>query len=174
MMDTTISREEAEELARAWQSFLDRTAEALDVPECTAPLPLQLINRRWPMSIAELSLADQRQLIVDVFAESGEVLLPQEILPPNLPEDRRGLIEIWDVVDANGALAYRLWLGSGDGMVFRADSTTIVGTVIQENLECDELGLEAAMMDAKKRVPETELNSSGLRFMGCLALARQS
>jgi hypothetical protein len=60
---------------------------------------------------------------------------------------------VWDVVDADGRVAYAVWIYLTDNAtIFRAGTTEIVGGASQGGIECGELGLREALLRAKSRV----------------------
>ena len=64
--------------------------------------------------------------------------------------------EVWDAFDADGTLAYRLWLFSDNGTVFRADTVEIVGGMSQGSLDTRDEELSAALVEARDRVPKKQ------------------
>ncbi|HMV69810.1 MAG TPA: hypothetical protein PKA64_23420, partial [Myxococcota bacterium] len=63
-----------------------------------------------------------------------------------------GGVELWDALDADGRLAYRLWIdGADDGTVLRADTIEIVAGVSQGGMELArrrDRGTTDALLDA--------------------------
>lgn len=104
---------------------------------------LKLANYRRPFEAKKLADADKKQLAKVLKAEGT-----------TLKEARDGdeplTMEIVDVVDGNNA-AYQLWLWSfGSGVLFKAGTTTVVGTVAQHSFECDDADLAKSLKAAWK------------------------
>ncbi|APR78269.1 DNA-binding protein HU [Minicystis rosea] len=133
-----------------------------------AALPLKIVNPRRPKLVSELSPHELRQLVAAGADGTGEARTPEGWLDPaDDSESFYGFLEVWDVVDAHGIPVYAVWMYQVDnGTVFRAGTIDAVGGISQGGLECQEEGLEEALLEAKARVDKTLLKDSLLRNMG--------
>jgi hypothetical protein len=101
--------------------------------------------------------------------------LAPEVLLEEGPDEGFYAPEVWDVLDAQGALAYRVWIyGTDNGTVCRSDTVEIVAGMSQGGLELARKKGEGttdalldALTEAAARVPEGEVfEGSCLRFFG--------
>ena len=160
-----ITQEEAETIARESRALRDGGGHGA----CTAPLPLCFSNRRRPLSVAELDEGELRQLVAVGMDGMGQAEVPEYWLDPELEgESYYDFLEVWDVIDAKGELAYRVWMYLVDnGTVLKGDGIVPVGGISQGGLDCEEDGLKEALLAAKEGArAEIQEHKASLRFMG--------
>lgn len=138
----------------------------------TDPLPLRFTNGRFLEDVSILSPAEQRQLVAVGVDGVGMALPPAQLLEEG-PEEGFDTPEVWDVLDATGTLAYRVYIyGTDNGTVVRGDTLEIVAGMSQGGIEISrkkgkgttdaliEALVEAAAATPKKEIPK----GSCLRF----------
>lgn len=146
------------------------------LPPLTDPLPLRFGRPRFITDPALLSEAERLQMVAVGIDGVGLALSPEELLEVG-PDEGFYEPETWDVLDATGALAYRVWIyGTDNGTICRGDSLEIVagmsqgGAAVSRPTSKGPGGGEAlidALIDAARRVPEAERpKGSCLRFFG--------
>lgn len=142
------------------------------LPALADPLPLRLTNGRFVEDVSEWSEADRRQLVAVGIDGVGMALPPEQLLEEG-PDEGFDTPEVWDVLDANGALAYRVWIyGTDNGTVTRGDTLEIVAGMSQGGAEISRKkgqGCTDALIDeleaAVKRIPKAEVpKGSCIRF----------
>ena len=142
------------------------------LPKMTDPLPLRFTNGRFVTDADALSPVDQRQLVAVGVDGVGMALPPAQLLEEG-PDEGFDSPEVWDVLDAEGRLAYRVWIyGTDNGTIARGDTTEIVGGMSQGGIELTRklgAGCTEALIDelvaAAARVPKAEVfKGSCLRF----------
>jgi hypothetical protein len=137
-------------------------------------LPLRFTNGRLVGDLEGWSDTDLRQLVAVGVDGVGMALAPEVLLEEG-PDEGFYAPEVWDVLDAQGALAYRVWIyGTDNGTVCRSDTVEIVAGMSQGGLELARKKGEGttdalldALTEAAARVPEGEVfEGSCLRFFG--------
>ena len=142
------------------------------LPTYADPLPYRFANGRRITDAEALSEVDQRQLVAVGVDGAGMAMLPARLLEEG-PEEGFDSPEAWDVLDAKGRLAGRVWIdGTDNGTIVRGDSTEIVGGMSQGSIEITRKDskaqgepLIAALVAAAAAVPKAEVfKGSYLRF----------
>lgn len=135
------------------QVLADREAEH-------APLihrfPLELRNGRILKDASELVGPLARQAVAFLQDAIGQQGPPEEVLGAKAKNEGLFDPELWDVYGSDGALAYRLWLFSDNGTIFRADTIEIVGGMSQGGLDTRDEALSEELIEARDRVPEKD------------------
>jgi hypothetical protein len=136
------------------------------------PLPFRFTRGRFITDASKLSEADQRQLVAVGIDGVGMALPPQQLLEEG-EEEGFYQPEVWDVLDAEGRLAWRVWIyGTDNGTIVRADTTEIVGGMSQGGIDitrkkgegCTD-ALIQELVAAAAQVPREEIfEGSCLRF----------
>lgn len=144
------------------------------LPPLTDPLPLTFRDGRYLATIEGLSPAEQRQLVAVGIDGVGEAWPPAQVLDEGREEGLDPL-EVWDVFDAEGALAYRVFIyGTDNATILRADTTEIVAGMSQGSLEIGRKkapettdALVDELIAAAQRVPRGDRpRRSSLKFFG--------
>jgi hypothetical protein len=158
-----MDRDEIEQIGRT--VLEDRKREKAPMTERT---PLVFCNPRAPRSAAELDPAEQRQAVAVGRDGVGLTLSPDEVFGDDAADEGLSHPEVWDVVDAEGALAYRVWMyGTDNGTVLRRDTIEIVAGCSQGGLESADRALVAELIAARKRIPADQMpEGSCIRFLG--------
>ncbi len=142
------------------------------LPTYTDPLPYRFTNGRRITDAQSLTETDQRQLVAVGVDGAGMAMMPERLLEEG-PDEGFDSPEVWDVLDAEGQLAWRVWIyGTDNGTIVRGDTTEIVGGMSQGSIEItrkDSKGkgdsLIAALVAAAAAVPKGEVfKGSYLRF----------
>lgn len=137
----------------------------LPKPRLSTGLPLRFSNPRWPRFVDQLDEAEQWQMVAMGVDGYGMGLTPaawfaQEEESKFLP------FELWDVLDAEGYLAYRMWLYNVDSAtILESDTVEVMGGMSQSYLHCEQEGLQQAILEARDAVPARVLASSALKLI---------
>lgn len=142
------------------------------LPAMSEALPLRFTRGRFITDADALDELELRQLVAVGVDGVGMALHPAQLL---IEGEEEGFYqpEVWDVLDAQGALAYRVWIyGTDNGTVTRGQTPEIVAGMSQGGLEisrkkapdCTDALLDALRAGARA-VPEAERpEGSCLRF----------
>jgi hypothetical protein len=136
------------------------------------PLPLRVTNGRFIEDLDGWSEADLQQLVAVGIDGVGQAWPPQRLLDEGEDE---GFYqpEVWDVLDADGRLAYRVFVyGTDNGSVARGDTIEIVAGMSQGGVEISRKkgpGCTDALIEeiarAIDRIPKGEtLKGACIRF----------
>lgn len=141
-----------------------RRTDAVPLP----PLPLTFTNPRQPTSAAALTPDEQRQAVAVGQDGIGRRLAPDDVFGEDAQEEGLYKPELWDVRDATGALAFRVWMyGVDNGTVFRGDTIEVVAGCAQGGLESRHPGLVDALIAAREAIPDALLPPQPfVKFLG--------
>lgn len=140
----------------------------------TDPVPLRFSRGRFITDVDALTEVERRQLVAVGVDGVGMALPPKQLLEEG-EEEGFYKPEVWDVLDANGRLAYRVWIyGTDNGTITRGDTLEIVGGMSQGDLQITRKkgkGTSEALLDeliaATDRTPPEEIpEGSCLKFFG--------
>jgi hypothetical protein len=132
-------------------------------------MPLVFVRPRRPTTLDELSPLDALQLVAagklydGEDRDAGERLGLVDADAIEMDDDDEvddegeegdgfvlGALEIWDLDDETGAVAYTLWAYNGDaGTLFRAGTTECAADFIQFALRCEDAALATALRAAR-------------------------
>lgn len=118
--------------------------------------PLEFRNGRIVQDESELVGPLARQAVAFLKDGIGHEGPPAALFGEDAQDEGMFDPELWDVFDADGALAYRLWLFSDNGTVFRGDSIEIVGGMSQGGLDTRDDALSAELVAARDRVAKKQ------------------
>ena len=143
----------------------------LPAPPLEARLPLTFRpHPRLPAGVAEL--ADDPTLLRQLVAVGqdgiGAALPPETLFTEAAAEEGLDCPEVWEVVDADGALAYRVWMyGVDNGTVFVRDTLRIIAGCAQGSVEGGDDAVVEALVEARARIPAEQIPAgSCIRFFG--------
>ena len=156
-----VERDEIEAICR--QVLADRKRKK---DPMTAALPLRFDRFRKVGSADGLSPDLLRQAVAVGRDGVGYEVGPEEVFGGDAQEEGLYDPEVWDVLDATGALAYRVWMyGVDNGTVFRGDTVEIVAGCSQGGLESDDEALVDELIAARERVDPVP-EGSFVKFLG--------
>jgi hypothetical protein len=120
----------------------------------TAPRPWSFTAFRKVGSADGLAPDELRQAVAMAVDGIGRALSPDDVFGEDAQEEGLYAPEVWDVVDATGALACRVWIyGVDNGTVFRGDTIEVVAGCSQGGLESrHDPALVAELVAAKGRI----------------------
>lgn len=154
-----MTKDEVKAIATAHKAF-----QKAVLPALTDPLPFRFTNGRFVEDVSAWSEADRRQLVAVGIDGVGMALPPEQLLEEG-PDEGFDTPEVWDVLDATGALAYRVWIyGTDNGTVTRGDTIEVVAGMSQGGADISRKkgpGCTDALIDelaaAVKRIPKAEV-----------------
>lgn len=138
------------------------------------PLPLRFTRGRFITNVDALTEVERR-LLVAVGVDGVGVAIPPTQLLEEWEEEGFYKPEVWDVLDANEALAYRVWIyGTDNGTITRGETLEIVAGMSQGGLEISRKkgkgttnALLKELVAAARRTPKEEIpEGSCLKFFG--------
>lgn len=131
-----------------------------------APRPWSFARFRKVGSPDGLTDAELRQVVAVGVDGVGIVAPPAEVFGEDAQEEGLYDPEAWDVLDATGALACRVWMyGVDNGTVFRGDTTEIVAGCAQGGLESRDEALVDELIAARARIADVP-EGSFVKFLG--------
>ena len=151
---------------KAIGDHVKKTRMAKDLPPLPHVFPLAFRNGRILESVDDL-VGLERQAVAFLLDGVGQEGPPEAIFSEDAQDEGLCDVEVWDVYDASEApvreagdgaesspegLAYRVWLFSDNGCVFRADSIDIVGGISQGGMSIRDLKVGEELIAARDRV----------------------
>lgn len=132
-----------------------KTRMAKDLPALPHAFPLAFRNGRILASVGDLAGLEQQAVafLLDGIGHQGP---PEDVFSEEAQDEGVWSPEVWDVYAPDGTLAYRFWLFSDNGCVFRADTIDIVGGISQGGFSICDPEVGEALIAARDRVKEQE------------------
>lgn len=134
---------------------VEKDREAKDPPPLPHDFPLEFRNGRVLESPDDL-VGLERQAVAFLRDGIGHEGQPEDIFSEEAQDEGLYRPELWDVHDPKGALAYRLWLFSDNGCVFRGDTIEVVGGISQGGLGIRDAEVGKELIAARKRVKKAQ------------------
>lgn len=147
---TTMTKDEIKAICK--QVEKDRSSKGGALPH---DFPLEFRNGRILESPDDLE-GLERQAVAFLRDGIGHEGPPEDLFSEDAQDEGMYAPEVWDVHAPSGELAYRVWLFSDNGCVFRADTIEIIGGISQGGLGLgdDEVGKE--LIAARDRVKKKD------------------
>jgi hypothetical protein len=132
-----------------------KTRMAEHLPGLPHAFPLVFRDGRILTSVGDL-VGLERQAVAFLLDGIGHEGPPEDVFGEAAQDEGVWSPEVWEVYEPDGALAYRVWLFSDNGCVFRADTIDIIGGISQGGLGIRDPEVGEALIAARDRVPKKE------------------
>lgn len=133
-------------------------------PPRTCRFPLRFDNFRRVTTTDGLSPGMLRQLVAVGRDGAGGAWSPERVLEEGEDEGVCD-IEVWDVLDADDQLAYRVWIyGCDNGTVCIGDTPSVIAGCSQGGVESKDEELATELVEARKRIPDVPKGSTVWAF----------
>lgn len=136
-------------------SYVKKTRMAKHLPALAYDFPLVFRNGRILKSVGDLA-GLERQAVAFLLDGIGLQGPPEDVFSEEAQDEGIYDPEVWEVHDPKEGLAYRVWLFSDNGCVFRADTIDIVGGISQGGLHMRDPKVGEELVAARDRVKKEE------------------
>ena len=102
-------------------------------------MKFKFVNDKYPKLASDLTNEEKAQLLIceSLYFDAGYTV--EQLLDTENEDESFLDLEIWDLVDESDNLVYKVYGYNADsGTLFKANTTEVIGQVIQFGFECED------------------------------------